>query len=76
MNITTDVNLQNHLLTIGNNTQIIQLSILDRLIFAIIICLTIKYGLRVLKEEYPEIQIKINEMKIWLIGRLKNKKNI
>lgn len=76
MNITTDVNLQNHLLTIGNNTQIIQLSILDRLIFAITICLTIKYGLRVLKEEYPEIQIKINEMKIWLIGRLKNKKNI
>jgi hypothetical protein len=76
MNITTDVNLQNHLLTIGNNTQIIQLSILDRLIFAIIICLTIKYGLRVLKEEYPEIQIKINEMKIWLIGLLKNKKNI
>lgn len=76
MNITTDLHLQNHFLTLGNNAQIIYLSIWDRLIFAILICLTIKYGLRALKEEYPEIQIKIDEMKIWLIGLLKNKKNI
>jgi hypothetical protein len=76
MNITTDLIQQNHLLTISNNAQIIQLSIWDRLIFAIIICLTIKYGLKVLKQEFPEIQIKIDEMKIWLIGLLKNKKNI
>lgn len=76
MNITTDVNLQNHLLTISNNTQVIHLSIWDRLIFAIFICLIIKYGLKGLKEKFPIIQIKINEMKIWLIGLLKNKKNI
>ena len=82
MNITINettinaLNQFNDLKSMSDNSHIIYYSIFDRLIFAIIICLIIKYGLKGLKQEYPIIQIKINEMKIWLIGRLKNKKNI
>ena len=82
MNITINettinaLNQFNDLKFMSDNSHIIYYSIFDRLIFAIIICLIIKYGLKGLKQKYPIIQIKINLVKKWLIELLKSKRNI
>lgn len=64
------------IMKLGNTEKIIYFSNYDRLIFAIIICLSIKYGLKLLKQKFPIIQIKINMVKKWLIELLKSKRNI
>lgn len=65
-NLYESLHQSDYLYQLGNPTRTVNFSIWDRIIFAIIVCLLIKYILRAIKKDNPKIQENINLFKDYI----------